>query len=255
MAVFPLRWQGRRRSEQLRELIEERCATWRHAWAVASAPACELGVLQSDVPVLTRAGDRWFGASSGDGHLFVRLSGNSLAMLGGQLLGLDASGAAGLAEGVGRRAMTDLARTLANAGTTPPRVELLDARPEAALSARHGVLSLAWQSGAVRAELHFDAALCDALLPRATTGAPPLSPRQDAVRGESLALDAVLDLGAAGLNDVLALRPGEVIKTAVRLDAPLQVRLPDGRRVFSGALLAEQGQRALRCTEIPQENR
>lgn len=250
MAVFPLRWQGRRRSEQLRGVVEERCATWRQAWAVASAPGCDLASLQHDAPVLTRAGEHWFDASTGDGHLYVRMTRNSVAMLGGQLLGLDASGAFDLADGIGRRAMTDLARGLATSGSETPRVDLLDSRPETTLSSRHGVLSLAWQFGAVRAELHFDAALCDALLPRATTNAPPLSKRQDAIRGESLVLDAVLDLGTAGLHDVLALRPGEVIKTAVRVDAPLQVRLPDGRRVFSGALLAEQGQRALRCTEI-----
>jgi hypothetical protein len=217
---------------------------------MASAPECDLAVLQHDAPVLARAGERWFDASVGAGHLYARMTGSSVTTLGGQLLGLDASGAAGLAEGIGRRAITDLLRGLATVATATPRVDALDGRPETALSSRHGVLSLTWSFGTVRAELHVDAVLCDALLPRATGDAKPLASRRDAVQSESLALEAVLDLGTTGLHDVLALRPGEVIKTTVRLDTSLQVRLPDGRRVFSGALLADQGQRALRCTDI-----
>jgi hypothetical protein len=178
------------------------------------------------------------------------MANGALQALGAQLLGLDASGSAGLAEAIGRRAFADLARMVATTEATPPRVEVLDARPIAGLAARNGTLQLAWSLGTARADLFADAALCEALLPSVRQPTPALASRNEAIASESITLDAVLDLGTAGLHDVLALRPGEVVKTRLRLDAPLHARLPDGRAAFSGALLAEQGQRALRCTDI-----
>jgi hypothetical protein len=250
MVVLPLRWQGRRRSEELRLLLADRCGEWHQAWAVSNAPSCDLELPGQEASALARAGESWLEARTAHGTLYLRIANGAQQALGAQLLRLDASGSAGLAESIGRRAFADLARVLASTESTPPRVEALDARP-AGLAARNGTLQLAWVLGTARADLFAEASLCEALLPPVRQPAPALTSRHDAIQSESITLDAVLDLGTAGLQDVLALRPGEVIKTRLRLDAPLHARLPDGRAAFSGALLAEQDQRALRCTDIP----
>lgn len=251
MVVLPLRWQGRRRSEQLRTLLAGRCGEWRQAWGVATAPTCDLDLPGQEASALARAGETWLEARTTHGSLYLRMAHGAQQALGAHLLGLDASGSAGLAEAIGQRAVADLARTLAATDASPPRVEVLDARPTAGLTTRNGTLQLAWTLGTARADVFAEASLCEALLPATREPTSVLVPRPDAIRSESITLDAVLDLGMAGLQDVLALRPGEVFKTRLRLDAPVQARLPDGRAAFSGALLAEQDQRALRCIDIP----
>lgn len=251
MVVLPLRWQGRRRSEQLCALLADRCGEWRQAWAVAGAPSCELELPVQEASALARAGETWLEARTTHGTLYLRIAHGAQQALGARLLGLDASGSAGLAESIGQRAFADLAKVLATTDASPIRVEVLDARPVAGLATRNGTLQLAWTLGTSRADLFTEASLCEALLPSIREPATALVARPEAIRSESVKLDAVLDLGMAGLQDVLALRPGEVIKTRLRLDAPVQARLPDGRAAFSGALLAEQDQRALRCIDIP----
>lgn len=253
MAVLPIRWQGRQRSEQLRQMLEARCEVWRSAWATASAPTGRIALLEHDALSLADAGEVWLDARNGDGHLYARIARPAIAKLGAELLGLEPSGAEELALGIGYRATTDLVRLLADDKGVSSKV--VDERPDVPLASLHGVLKLAWTFGAARVEIYLDAVMCDLLLPKQAAPISALTSRREAIQPEMVVLEARLDLGPTGLHEVLSLRPGDLVKTRVRIDAPLHVRLPGGRQVFSGTLLADQAQRAVRCHEIFQETR
>ncbi len=245
MATYALRWQGKRRAAAICTLLGERSQAWLQGWGAAERHRCEVVPLERSAAIAV-PGEIWHAATVGEACLYLRMADGTPGQLGALLLGTDRDGSAGLAAGVGGRALADLGKCLA-AGKGAPHFRLLDGHPDAALTSRAGVVPLAWSLGPVRLDLYADARLCDALLPPVRQAGVALSGRQELIGSEQVALQAVLDLGPSGLQDVLALRPGQILRTRAPLDTPVRVEIA-GKPVFSGPLLAAGEQRAVRCT-------
>jgi hypothetical protein len=77
-----------------------------------------------------------------------------------------------------------------------------------------------------------------------------LSKRGDAMTQAQVGLDVVLDLGMAEIGQAFDLRPGEIIRTAVKLDTALILRSATGAALARGQLIAQDGQRAIRISSI-----
>lgn len=247
MEVLPFRWQGVSRVERLRALVLEQSRSWLRGWSAVAEPAvCIVDILPAQRHADSRASDRWFTIEGAMGSLWLRTSPDAIEQLGRCLAGTHASDGHGLAAGIGKRALADLAGQLARSDG-PGDFELSTRPSPGTLDVRHGVAGFSCAFHSARFELFFDAGLCDALAPPATSSAD-LTPRAEAIRPAEITLHAVLDLGLASLEDTLVLRPGEVIKTAIALSQSVSVQSGSGETLFVGALVAHDGHRALRCT-------
>lgn len=251
MSVVPFRWQGKTRSEQIRALVHSRGREWMRNWC-AGPSDFELAVLVMDRPDSGRNSDRWYQLNTSAGALTMRVPSSAFGQLGARLAGVIASDSAGFAAGIGERALCGLGQVVANAGSAEP-LGRLAARPSPeALEARCGAVALLWSMESLHIELFLDARLCDALLPVRTVTSQSLAPRASAIGAAEVSLEAMLDLGAIALADAHLLKPGEVLKTRVPLDAQIAVRSSSGATVFTGVLAASDGQRALRFVRTEQ---
>lgn len=250
MGVLPFRWQGATRIERLREQVLAQSRAWLRSWsATPESPACSVAALPTEQRTDAKASDRWFSMAVGAGTLWLRSPPKATELLGRSLVGTRVGEEQGMADGIGRRALTDLATQLVGGGTADDFV--ISLRPSAsALDPRHGIVGFTWALEDARFELYFDAGLCDALVP-AITHRADLTSRAEAVRPAQVTLHAVLDLGLASLEDTLVLRPGEVIKTGIALNQPVSMQTESGKTLFVGALVVQDGHRALRCTRTP----
>lgn len=246
MSVVPFRWQGKTRSEQIRLLVEARTKQWLAQWYAGSdKPVVKLADAGYR-PASSRVGERWCQLDTGRGSLSFRIS-NPAETWGSTLAGTRTADPAGLAAGIGARALQDLAQTLV--GSAPDSVlSTLDMRPlPEALEARCGVVTLHWSLEQLRLDVHLDAGLCDLLSPREARDAEALTPRTQAIGSQSVELSVVLDLGEVGVAEAMVLQPGQILTTGIALDSRIRVRSPDGGTIFSGVLVAENGRKALRC--------
>lgn len=248
MAILPLRWQGITRSEQVRSEIEARSQAWLVGWSASNAE-CRVIRLAS-TRVHDAAAAIWLRACGPNGALAVRLTASAYEEIGCRLVDLPTGDGGEMAVGIGRRALADLAMQLVGAGANVEMLAPGDSPAPAATEPRCGVVELAWSLAGCNIEIHVDAALCDAIASRTTDAAEALVPREEAVLPGDITLEAVLDLGCAALVDTVSLRPGEVIKTDIPLDARVEVRGTAGKTIFAGALVAAGGHRALQCTSI-----
>lgn len=252
--VLPLRWQGTGRIERMRALVEERANAWIAQWAAPGAqPAIEVEALGGQRPEIAAPEIRWYALRDAGGTLTLRIAGATFEHLGCKLAGIVASDDAWMAAGIGQRALTDLARAFF-AASAPASLSAVRGMPSAdEIGLRHGALGVQIAIGTIRVELHFDAALCAALLPVGATSAVPLTALREAVKPLDAMFEAVLDLGQNALADSLSLKPGEVLKTSIPVGAGIRIKAGDGTDIFSGTLVAEDGHRALRIvnTHLP----
>ncbi|MGH8076443.1 MAG: hypothetical protein ACREPE_03830 [Lysobacter sp.] len=250
MSVVPFRWQGVTRVERLRERTLAQSLVWLRNWAASPEPAaCTVDGLSAQRHADAKASDQWLSVTGEHGTLWMRAAPNAAEQLGRCLAGTRVADNQGLAAGIGRRALADLATQLVGGGAAGDFKDT--SRPAAgALDVRHVVAGFAWVLDDARFELYFDAGLCDALMP-VTTKSIDLTSRTEAIRPAQVTLHAVLDLGLTNLEDTLVLRPGEVIKTGIALNQSVSVQTESGETLFVGALVAHEGHRALRCTRTP----
>lgn len=245
MAVLPLRWQSRSRLQRVRAEVEGRCESWLGEWSVgAHDRSVQVGDPADQEMRPPATGGQWRELRAGDACLRLLLPANAFADWGRRLLDTSEHEAVGLAEAIGRRAFAALAQTLLGVpGGTPVAIE----RPAPAeLASRHGVAALQVTVAGVRVCVYFDAGACDRLAPLPPPPAVALVPRSAAIGAGEVALVATLDLGHSPLEQALSLRPGEIIKTGLRLDAPVRLRTPSGEPLLDATLTQRDGARALR---------
>jgi hypothetical protein len=248
MSVVPFRWQGSTRATQVRDLVLARSQEWLKQWS--AGPASLNVVLLSDPSgPESMASDRWYRVEAMDGTMHLRTAGNAAEQLGCRLAGVVSPDAQALARGVGNRALADLAKFVSGSDGA---AAAMDEKPaNAILQARSGVVALRWSMDGVAVDLYVDAKWCDAMVPRQRASGEKLVARSQAILPAQITLHAELDLGDAALEDTLTLRPGEIIKTNVPLDRSISVRSQTGETLFTGALVAADGHRAVRCTHNP----
>lgn len=254
MTVLPIRWQGRSRLERLRAELAGRCENWLDEWS-ASARDCRVELDLETPRAQSRSASmasHWQELRAGEACLRFALPAAAFELWGKRLLGTSEADATGLAEGVGRRAFAGLAQAIMGATEAQPaRIE----RPSSQqLDSRHGVAAMVVTLAGVSMSLYLDAAVCDRLAPLTAPAAVPLTRREAAVGAGEIAFLATLDLGQSALEQTLNLRPGEIIKTAMRLDAPLQLRAMSGDAVLSATLTHHDGARALRVVALSRQH-
>ncbi|HEY2346300.1 MAG TPA: hypothetical protein VGH80_10515 [Xanthomonadaceae bacterium] len=245
MSVVPLRWQGKTRLEQVRSLLKQRADDWLRAWAAGPAPiGSEMSAQQGEESPL-----HWIEARGSTGTMAISMPYNTLETLGCLLARVAAPDAKGLASGIGERGLKDFLLMLVGGGGAkdlPPSSVIAPSFP---LDARNGTMSFAWILADLRLGLFLDARLCDALTPRQQVLGERLVRRTDAVLPEQVFLHAVLDLGGARLEQTVDLKPGDVIRTDVALDAMVRLQTSDGD-VATGRIAVAEGQRAFRCQHL-----
>lgn len=252
MAVIPMRWQGASRIEALRARILERAERWAEDWSAVGVPLrVEVEALHAQRPEIATADIRWYGMRRGGASLSLRVAGQGLERLGCALVDVDDADAAGLAAGVGRRAMTDLARAFFGADAPAEWAAIAGVPPASEIGPRHGAFGVQLSIDSLRFELHFDAGLCDALLPIAAARGETLVPRRDALPPIEARFEAELDLGPLPLAESLSLKPGDVLKTSARLDAGIRLKAADGGGILTGTLTADGDHRALKIVKTP----
>ncbi|HEY2346789.1 MAG TPA: hypothetical protein VGH80_13085 [Xanthomonadaceae bacterium] len=246
MSVVPLRWQGKTRLEQVRSLLKQRAEDWLHAWAVDPA---RIGSEMSSQPG-EEGSLRWIEARGSAGTMAMSMPPDTLEKLGCRLAGAAAPDADGLASGIGERGLRDFLQMLVGGGAKDLSTASVIA-PTFPLEARQGTASFAWMLADLRLGLFLDSRLCDALAPRQQAATERLVGRADAVLPEQVVLHAVLDLGSARLEQTVDLKPGDVIRTDVALDALVRLQAGSGDGVVAtGRIAVAEGQRAFRCQHL-----
>lgn len=248
MAVLlPVRWHGASRLARLRSLLSARGGEWLREWSSDKA-ALEFSLEPLDSGV---GAGQWFATRASGGSVHACMASAAFDQLGRRLLGSNESDTLGLAEGVGRRAWSDLMRACFATASDADALSDAAAPSERALAARHGVVGLLVQVAGVRIAMYLDAGVCDALVPvDKPAAALALSKRSDAMTQAQVGLEVVLDLGMAEIGQAFDLRPGEIIRTAVKLDTALTLRSATGTALARGQLIAQDGQRAIRISSI-----
>ena len=229
MTAQLIRWQGPTRREALRSAVAGRLQQWVQEWAI-SPDGLEVQ-LCTDV---TPAGAWQRGSATGGASALAGLGNTDVAQLGSLLANAPLRHAAdsGYARAVGTDALQALfACLMDDTQTLQPVTDL----PEAALSERHGWVALDVRWATFAFVLLLDPALCDRLVP--PQRAPAVLTGRPAALGPSRAtLTARLDLGSVDVALVSSLRPGDVLRTSVPLDALLALTAGDGPTVSTGRL-------------------
>lgn len=249
MSVLPLRWQGASRIDALRMLVEQRVDEWLSHWFLAvKAPGATVELIGGPRMEAVSSDARWYVLREGDAALHVRLGAGTIEHLGCRLVCIAVADDAGLAAGIGLRAVSALASSLF--GSTVTRsLEPLNGTPGAAdVGVRHGAVALQIAVGTLCFDLHASAALCARLSPAKAGQCSALVPRRDAIGPVDATLDAMLDLGQVSLADSLSLKPGEVLKTTIPVGADLRLLSPNGEEILAGTLVADGAHRALKLT-------
>ncbi|KQQ96166.1 FliM/FliN family flagellar motor C-terminal domain-containing protein [Massilia sp. Leaf139] len=160
-----------------------------------------------------------------------------------------------LAPAAARQAMEALAMALtAVAFPGGGRSPASRTAPGAALYARGaGAVVLSIAVGSVRASLLLDGACVRALAaPAGALHLPPLGKidLQGALAGTGLTLDLTVGSAQVGLNHLLALAVGDVIRLDTSVEQPVALRLPSGAAVLNGYMGKSGGQLAVELTRL-----
>ncbi len=249
MTVLPFRWQGATRSEQLRSLLLARSQEWLRTWGMPNAGLeCTLDGLEALDPSWC-----WMQIQGDSGAvLTLGISGDGFEQVGCRLMDTPTPDRVQLASGIGKRAVMDLCRGFVGAEVANPQlVEIAQPEPDS-LNTSRGIASFAWTLVDVHLALFLSADLCTALVPTTPATREPLHRRQVAILPEVISMEAVLDLGNAELERTVDLRPGDVIKTSIPLDAMVQIRTKTGSVVMVGHLVSSEGRRGIRYLTAPQ---
>lgn len=248
--VLPVRWHGASRLARLRSLLSARGGQWLRDWASDRADLdFSVDALDSGVGV-----GQWFETRANAGTVRACMASTAFDQLGRRLLGAAESDNLGLAAGVGRRAWCDLMRAWFAVASDADALSDALAPSERALAARHGVVGVLLQIAGIRIALYLDAGLCDALVPVDPPAAIALSKRGDAMHQAEVSLEVQLDLGSAEIGQAFDLRPGEIIRTGVKLDTALTLRSATGATLAHGQLIAQDGRRAMRISTISMQS-
>ena len=252
MATIPLRWLGASRRKALHAWVAARCAEWLRKWSAADdGLTLEIHELDEARAQGHPFDPRWHLLREPTGALHVKASVAVFEAIGCRLVGAAEADACGIAAGVGRRAMIDLAAAVLQ---SPIRSDFtaLPGPPEAAqIGPRHGAMGFRLALDATQVELYLDAAACDLIVPAAAPTGIALSARRSAIRPAMATFDIVLDLGQVPVLESIALKPGDIIKTTTPIDAVIHARTPRSRPIFAGALVASERHRAIRLSGQP----
>lgn len=254
MTRVPLRWIGASRKAALSSIVEERCNQWLRRWSGGETSAvADVEWLATSERERHPFDPRWYVLRARQAALYLHAPASVFEQIGCRFAGVAAADACGIAAGIGRRALDDLAAALLGTSLR----ESFDALPgmpdPADIDPRYGAAGVLIRLGAIRFELRLDAALCDQLAPAKNTAAPTrrLMRRQSALMPTPATFVVSLDLGRMPLAESIALKPGEIVKTAVPVDSVVRLRTPTGHRVLEGALVAADGHRAVRLLTRP----
>ena len=241
MAVLPFRRHGRSRTQLVRSRVESALEAWLKGWAI--------GCARRHVELADDGEPRYPSClSTADRNVMFTLPPHGLARLGAVLADAPIAEESAFAEAIGRRALNELASAVAS---RPDAVLLTDVHVDpATLEPRYGVLGLRITLDSLALVLHLSAQACDALA--APAPPPPLAlvQRRHALLGSAVHVTATLELGSAGIDAAMTLRPGEIIKATAIADAEVIVRASDGTPLFKGVLDSIDGRKALRCTHV-----
>ncbi len=224
-----IRWYGPGRREALRAAVAARLQVWLQQWALAPEGL--------SVQLSTDAGDSgaWQCCTGTDGaNAWAGLGHTDLAQLGSLLANAPLRHAADSehARAVGSDALQALFAVLLDHASTQPQKAAL---PDGALVERHGWIALDVCWAAFSFVLLMDPALCDQLAPPQRKSAA-LTRRASALGPCRATLTARLDLGSVDVALVSSLRPGDVLRTSVPLDAPLSLAAAKGPTISTGRL-------------------
>lgn len=247
MSVVPLFWQGATRKRKLLELLQPRLDAWLLAWNANR----ELTASMEPVDAIggAQATEAWHVFGTKAAGVVLRAGRDTDTRLGCALMGLRQSDSQGLATGIGRRAICDLVSTLLQIKADGIQMEALSRPDPIAIDPKHGVAAFDCLIGNTAFRFHFDVATCRSLLPHhAPNEASNLVPRRQAVIPINVQLRAILDLGELTLQEGISLRPGEILKTGLRLDSSVRLETEQGQPVSTGVLKAIDGNRAVQCT-------
>lgn len=247
MQVARLRWIGGTRMRALRDAVASHCVAWRSQWAVAGeAFGVDVETIDGDRAEKHPFDPRWHAMSTHSGTSYVHASSATFEVLGKALAGMTAADGRGIALGIGRRSLTDLAARL-HAASAGEELVALPGMPEPhAIGRKYGAIGCLLRLGPIAIELYMDASLCDALIPPEQIRTNALETRRAAIQPAEATFDAMLDLGSASIRESLAFRPGEIIRTTIPIGATVHLRTDGGREAFSGVLIAANGRRAMR---------
>jgi hypothetical protein len=246
MAILPFRWQTKHRAEQVRVLLASRAEQWCSEWSGHRSLEVVVSVASPEQKESVRLG-QWYALRTKEGVLHVNARSFAFGWLGCLLTNSRDENDSGIAQGVGRRALMDLIMVLSS-GASDDQIVRLDLAPgRDVIGLNRGVVHLRCLMAGAQMDVYVDAALCNFLVPALPESKQALTPLQEAILPGEIDLDIVLDLGSASIEDTLTLKPGEVVKTSIRVDSIVHATFGDSHPVFSAKLVADGGHRALRC--------
>lgn len=242
MSARPLRWQGPTRADACRVEMERLLSQWRQAWGIDG----DVGLAAVDPGVLPSEAD-WRGAGRDGAHYWLLAPPEDAQRLGAALAGQGIPDAMGLAAGLAKRALDDLLQRLLPA--SPGAVQWLATPAAPVFSARHGSLALSLTGVLQDYVVLLDAGACDRLIPRPGPAPCRISPKLDALRAQSLVLEALMPLGEHGVAQALTLQVGDVL-LAGPLNAPnVRMTTAAGDVVTRGVLTRAGELRGLRVDQ------
>lgn len=231
--VLPLRWLGRTRRARIEAALQPRIDTWARGWCRAQPQLASDDALQPDMD--------WSTASAGDGSIALGVAPCDWALLGAVLLGCPVDGAGPLAEAVAKRAVAELLEALSGSAATQN-----EGRSPAVLAPRAGGATFALEVSDVALSIHLDAKACADVVPAASATPRALVSRREAVAPLSAPLQVTLPLGHLPLEHLAQLKPGDVLRTSIRVGGLVQLAADDGTIARTGHLVADGDHRAIR---------
>lgn len=248
MPIYPIRWQGPRRTQECKQVLLTIFEAWLSDWTVSQSDSVSIGASDSSG---SAAGMQWWRAGGDADAAFIALPPGASTVMGGRLLALAGAEDGGVMEGIATDAWTDLLTRLAGGARNPDcKVEKLERAPaKQALAERHGALGFVIGHPLPRIHVFVDGNWCKAFLtPASKVEATALVTRQAALAQSSVSLGARLRLGDLSLQESLGWSVGEVLITDARSSTPAELFCAD-RSVASGILSHQADQRALRLIE------
>ncbi|TNJ33228.1 FliM/FliN family flagellar motor switch protein [Arenimonas terrae] len=237
-----LRWIGATRGKRLLAVMNAIGSEWKAQWSTADV---QVGFERASVsaPAPGACEMDWHEISGARGTVRLYCSGDTSGRLGALLAGTGIDDGLGIAYGIGRRSLAALAGALCGADSA--KIDPPIGSSDAPRLARDGSFAVWLRIEDLVLGLVLDGGVCDALVPPEPPGQEALQPRLAAVAQESACFEVVLDLGRASVQQMLSLRAGEMIRTMVRIDAPLRAVTPQGREALRGPLTSMDGRRAI----------
>lgn len=238
MVARVLRWQSHGARQACLAEVARRLEAWAAGWGVKSVDAGLQDPSDADLEAVA-----WRSFEGLPGTACLGLPADHPGTLGALVAGVAEPDSAGLAEHVGRKALSALCDALA--GFERSVWQPCDLPGPAELLPRHGGLLLRVELGSEAGLLLLDARAVDAMAPRAPAKRGGLVSWRDAIGPEPVHLNAQVLAGKSALSEWNEVRPGDLITLGPL--AAIRVELASNQRVLGhGQLVAQEGRRALR---------